>query len=94
VERLRTCFQPPPCLANCVQSSVRRASHPDRTLRVSPWRPLAVAASLALLVAAGLGLVRVLPARLVDAFLTQELFCAISDLNEDELQAFARLIQS
>ncbi len=39
----------------------------------SPWRPLAVAASLALLVAAGLGLVRVLPARSVDAFLTQEL---------------------
>jgi anti-sigma factor RsiW len=73
MERLLTCFQPPLCLANCVQSSVRRASHPDRTLRVSLWRPLAVAASLALLVAAGLGLVRVLPARLVDAFLTQEL---------------------
>ena len=71
VQRRRTCFQPPPCLAKRVQLSVRRASHPDRTLRASPWRPLAVAASLALLVAAGLGLVRVLPTRSVDAFLTQ-----------------------
>ena len=73
VKRLRTYFQPLPGLAKRVQSSVRRACHADRTLRVSPWRPLAVAASLALLVAAGLGLVRVLPARSVDAFLTPEL---------------------
>ena len=45
MERLGTYFQPPPGLAKRVLSSVRRASHADRTLGVSPWRLLAVAAS-------------------------------------------------
>jgi anti-sigma factor RsiW len=66
-------FQTHPGLAQRVQSSVRGASHPDRTPRVRPRRLLAVAASLALIMAAGWGLVRALPARPDDAFLTQEL---------------------
>jgi anti-sigma factor RsiW len=66
-------FQTPPGLAKRVQSSARRASHADRTLRVRPGPLLAVAASLALIMAAGWGLARVLPARSDDAFLTQEL---------------------
>src|SRR5271157_5619043 len=66
-------FETPPDLATRVRSSVRRASHADRTLRVRPGPLLAVAASLALIMAAGWGLARVLPARSDDAFLTQEL---------------------
>jgi anti-sigma factor RsiW len=66
-------FQTPPGLAQRVQSSVRGASHADHTPRVRPRRLLAIAASLALIMAAGWGLVRVLPARSADAFLTQEL---------------------
>jgi anti-sigma factor RsiW len=66
-------FQTPPGLARRVQSSVRRAGHADRTPRVRPLRLIAVAASLALIIAAGWGLVRVLPARSADEPLTQEL---------------------
>jgi anti-sigma factor RsiW len=66
-------FQTPPGLAQRVQSSVRGASHADRTPHVRPRRLLAVAASLALIMAAGWGLVRALPARSADAFLAQEL---------------------
>jgi anti-sigma factor RsiW len=66
-------FQAPPGLATRVQSSLRGASHPGR---VSGWRSrrlLAVAASLALVTAAGWGLLRALSVRSADAFLTQEL---------------------
>ena len=66
-------FQTPPGLAQRIQSSVRRASHAERAPRARPWRLLAVAASLALIMAAGWGLVRVLPARSADELLTQEL---------------------
>jgi anti-sigma factor RsiW len=66
-------FQAPPGLAKRVQSSVRRASYVDRTPRVHPRRLLVVAASLALMMAAGWGLVRVLPVRSADELLTQEL---------------------
>ena len=48
-----------------------RAGRAGRTPRVRPGRLLAVAASLALIVAAGWGLARVLPARSDDAFLTR-----------------------
>jgi anti-sigma factor RsiW len=63
----------PPGLAKRVRSSVRRASHEDRTSRLRPGPLLAVAASLALITAAGWGLARVRLARPDDAFLTQEL---------------------
>ena len=66
-------YQTPPGLAQRVQSSVRGASPADRTPRVRPRRLLAVAASLALIVAAGWGLARALSARSDDASLTQEL---------------------
>jgi anti-sigma factor RsiW len=66
-------YQAPPGLAQRVQSSVRGASHADRTPRVLPPRLLAVAASLALIVAAGWGLARALSARSDDESLTQEL---------------------
>ena len=66
-------FQAPPGLARRVQSSVRRASRADRPPSVHPRRLLAVAASIALIVAAGWALVRVLPARPADELLTQEL---------------------
>jgi anti-sigma factor RsiW len=66
-------FQAPPGLAKRVQSSLRGASHADRTTGVSPRRLLAVAASLALVTAGGWGLLRALSARSDDVFLTQEL---------------------
>jgi anti-sigma factor RsiW len=66
-------FQTPPGLARRVQSSLRRATHAERAPSERPWRLLAVAASLALITAAGWGLVRVLPARSADEPLTQEL---------------------
>jgi anti-sigma factor RsiW len=66
-------FSAPPGLARRVQSSVRSAGHGGRTRRVPPGPLLAVAASLALMMATGWGLARVLPARSEDAFLTQEL---------------------
>jgi anti-sigma factor RsiW len=66
-------FQAHPGLERRVQSSVRGAIPADRTPRVSPRRLLAVAASLALIMAAGWGLVRALPARSDEAFLTREL---------------------
>jgi anti-sigma factor RsiW len=66
--------QAPAGLANRVQSSLRRASDEDPPRRVRPRRQLAVAVSLALILAAAVwGLVRLLPARSDDAFLTQEL---------------------
>ena len=67
-------FQAPPGLARRVQSSVRRASRADRPPSVHPRRLLAVAASIALIVAAGWGLARgLLTARPDDAILTREL---------------------
>jgi anti-sigma factor RsiW len=66
-------FRPPSDLRKRIQSSVRRASHEEPTRRLPPRRLLAVAASLALITTAGWALVRVLPARSADAFLTQEL---------------------
>lgn len=63
----------PPDLAKGVRSSVRKANRANRTLRVRPGPLLAVAASLALIMAAGWGLARVLPARPDDTFLTREL---------------------
>ena len=66
-------FQTPPGLARRIRSTVRGASHPDRTPRVHPRHLLAVAASLALILAASWGLARALRARPDDAFLTQEL---------------------
>ena len=66
-------FQTPTGLAKRVQSSLRRASHADRTPGVSPLRLLAVAASLALGTTVGWGLFRALSARSDDVFLTQEL---------------------
>ncbi len=65
--------QAPPDLATRVHSSVRRPSHANRILRLRPGPLLAIAASLALMMAAGWGLARVLLARPDDAFLTQEL---------------------
>jgi anti-sigma factor RsiW len=66
-------FQPPQGLTQRVRLSVRRATHADRTPRVRPWHPLAVAASLTLILAAGWGLIRLLPARSADELLTREL---------------------
>jgi anti-sigma factor RsiW len=66
-------FQAPPGLARRVQFSARGTNPADRTPRVRPRHLLAVAASLGLIMAAGWGLVRVLPARSADAFLAQEL---------------------
>jgi anti-sigma factor RsiW len=66
-------FQTPPGLAKRVQSSLRGASHADRTPGLSPRRLLAVAASLALVTTVGWGLFRGLSARSADVFLTQEL---------------------
>jgi anti-sigma factor RsiW len=66
-------FQTPPGLAKRVQSSLRGASHADRTPGLSPRRLLAVAASLALVTTVGWGLLRALSARSADVFLTQEL---------------------
>jgi anti-sigma factor RsiW len=66
----------PPDLARRVRSSVRRASHQDRTSRSRLGPLLAVAASLALITAAGWGLAHVLLARPDDASLTQELFAS------------------
>jgi len=66
-------FQTPPGLAKRVQSSLRGASHADRTPGMSPRRLLAVAASLALVATVGWGLLRALSVRSADGFLTQEL---------------------
>jgi anti-sigma factor RsiW len=66
-------FQSPPGLAKQVQSSLRRASYPDRTLGSSSRRLLALAASLALVTAVGWGLSRALSVRSADVSLTQEL---------------------
>jgi anti-sigma factor RsiW len=67
-------FQTPTGLAKRVQSSLRGASHANRTPRVSPRHLLAVAASLALVTTVGWGLFRgLLSARSADVFLTQEL---------------------
>jgi anti-sigma factor RsiW len=63
----------PPDLVKRVRSSVRSASPEVRTSRLRTGPLLAVAASLALITAAGWGLARVLPARPDDAFLAQEL---------------------
>jgi anti-sigma factor RsiW len=64
----------PPGLARRVRSSVRGASREERTPRSRTRAVLAVAASLALITAAGWwGLARVWLARPDDAFLTQEL---------------------
>jgi anti-sigma factor RsiW len=66
-------FQTPPGLTKRVQSSLRGASHADRTPGVSRRRLLAIAASLALVTTGGWGLLRALSARSADVFLTQEL---------------------
>jgi anti-sigma factor RsiW len=66
-------FETPPDLATRVRSSVRGASHADRTPGVSRRSLLAVAASLALVTAGGWMLLRVLSARSADVFLTQAL---------------------
>src|SRR5262249_48902387 len=66
-------FQTPPGLAQRVQSSVRREPRAERAPRARPWRLLAVTAALVVIMAAGWGLVRVLPARSADELLTQEL---------------------
>ena len=65
--------QAPPGLAKRVRLSLRLASHANRNPRLSPRRLLAVAASLALVSAAGWGLVRAISVRSADVFLTQEL---------------------
>jgi anti-sigma factor RsiW len=66
-------FDAPPSLALRVQSSVRATSQGDRAPRAQPRRLLAVAASVALIVTAGWGLVHVMSARSAEEFLTQEL---------------------
>jgi anti-sigma factor RsiW len=66
-------FQAPPGLARRVRSTVRRAGHAGRTPRMRVGRLLAVAASMALIVAAGWGLARVLSARHSDAPSIEEL---------------------
>jgi anti-sigma factor RsiW len=69
-------FQTPPGLAKHVQSSLRGASHADRTPGLSPRRLLAVAASLAVLTTGGWGLLRALSTRSADVFLTHELIAS------------------
>lgn len=69
-------FQAPPGLTRRVQSSLCGASPADRIPRVRPRHLLAVAASLALIMVAGWGLVRALRARSADAYLTQELIAS------------------
>jgi anti-sigma factor RsiW len=69
-------FSTPLSLATRVRSSVRNADRRGRTWRVRPGPRLAVAASLALMMATGWGLARVLPARSEGAFLTQELIAS------------------
>jgi anti-sigma factor RsiW len=66
-------YSPPPGLARRVRSSVRSAGQGGGTWRLRPAPLLALAASLALIMATGWGLARVLPARSEDSFLTQEL---------------------
>jgi anti-sigma factor RsiW len=66
-------WRTPPDLARRVRSSVRRTSREDWGSRLRPGPLLAVAASLALIVAGGWGLARVLIARPDDAPLTREL---------------------
>jgi anti-sigma factor RsiW len=66
-------FEAPPGLAQRVLSSVRAESPPDRTLRVRPRRVLAVAASVAVMMAAAWGAFRMLPMRSEEAILTEEL---------------------
>jgi anti-sigma factor RsiW len=66
-------FQPPSDLRKRIQSSVWRESHGDPAFRVRPRSLLAVAASLALITAAGWALVRVRSTQSADAFLTEEL---------------------
>ncbi len=63
----------PPGLTKRVQSSLHKAGLAARTPRVGRGRLFAVAASLALITAAGWWLARVRLARSDDAFLTQEL---------------------
>jgi anti-sigma factor RsiW len=62
-----------PGLVRRVQSSIRATSPAGRAPRVHLRHLLAVAASMALVAAGGLALVRVLAARSAEAFLTQEL---------------------
>ena len=66
-------FETPPDLAKRVQSSLRGASEANRSVGLNRRSLLAVAASLALVSAAGWGLTRVLSVRAADEFLTQEL---------------------
>ncbi len=68
--------QTPPALVKRVQSSLREANRANRPRRVRPWPLLAVAASLALIMAAGWGLAHLRLARPDDAFLTQELMAS------------------
>jgi anti-sigma factor RsiW len=62
-----------PGLVQRVQSSLRTTNQAGRAPRVHLRRLLAVAASVALVAAGGWALVRVLPARSAETFLTQEL---------------------
>jgi anti-sigma factor RsiW len=66
-------FEPPLDLRQRIQSSVSTARHEDPTLHLLPRRLLALAASLALITAAGWALFRILSAHSADTFLTQEL---------------------
>jgi anti-sigma factor RsiW len=66
-------FRTPPDLARRVRSAVREADRADHPRRVRPGALLAVAASLALITAAGWGLARLMPTRPDDAFLAREL---------------------
>jgi anti-sigma factor RsiW len=66
-------YHAPPGLAQRVYSSVRATSTARMTRPVHLQRLLAVAASLVVIAGAGWALVRVLPARSAEAFLTQEL---------------------
>jgi anti-sigma factor RsiW len=63
----------PPDLAKRLRSSVRKASHENRTAHLGPRSLLAVAASLALITAASWGLARGPLARPDETFLAQEL---------------------
>ena len=57
----------PPGLAKRVRSAMHRASHLDRTSRLRPGRLITVAASLALITAAGWGLAVLLARGLSEA---------------------------
>jgi anti-sigma factor RsiW len=69
-------FQAPPNLQKRIRLYVQKASKPGHATPLGPWRLLAIAASLALVLIGGWGLVRVLSPRSDEPFVTRELLAS------------------